>query len=136
MPRMSKVQREERMAEAVALSARGKTWDEIAEELGINRKTAMKLVDDELSKRGEHRIADREASIARNLAVIREAWRRLETTDNRSLNVSGLMNTIIRAGERIDKLTGAEAPIKHQRVKEEYVVEWDQIGSLEDLHAP
>lgn len=112
MPRMKKAEREEKMARAVDLSARGKSYREIGVILDVTKDTANKLVLDELARRGEHRIVDREASIARNLAVIRASWERLENTDERSLNSSGLLNTIIRAGERIDKLTGAEAPTK------------------------
>lgn len=125
--RMTKATRAEKVLEAVDLSSRGQSINKIAEALEVQWTTARKLVDDGLAQRAEQRdtTTERQASIERNLRVIQAAWERFENTDNRSLNASGYLNTIIRAGERIDKLTGAEAPVKYQEMKEEYVIEWD-----------
>lgn len=115
MGRLTQAQRQEKAQEAVNLSAMGLSYTAIGKTLSVSRQTATKLIDDELAKRAEHRGSEREASIARNIAVIKAAWERFEKTDNRSLNASGYLNTIIRAGERIDKLTGAEAPSRSEQ---------------------
>ncbi|PLS84877.1 MAG: hypothetical protein CYG60_15575 [Actinobacteria bacterium] len=128
---MSKAERVEKAQEAVAMSARGVTLTAIGEVLGVSRQTASKLVQDELANRAEHRAADKERAVARYEEIIRAAWERFENTDNRSLNASGYLNTIRSAQERIDKITGAEAPIKHQDVDEEVEVVWDDANDFQ-----
>lgn len=110
--RMTKAQRAEKAQQAVELSARSVSVARIAEELEVSWPTARKLIDDELANRAEHRANDREKHISRIEAVQRAAWERFEKTDNKSLNASGYLNTIL-AGERDKvKLTGAEAAAK------------------------
>ena len=131
--RMTKAQRELKMAEALDLSAAGLPYTKIAERLEVSWPTARKLVEDELAKRAEHRSHDREKSIAVKERVIREAWEGYENTHNRSLNRTGFLNTILRAQEGIDKLTGALAPLKHQDVTDSFEIVFDdEFAELED----
>jgi orotate phosphoribosyltransferase-like protein len=127
---MSKAERAEKAQRAVSLRARGDTLDEVGEALGITRQTARKLIDDELAGRSEHRAEDKERSIATYEEVIREGWRRLDKLDDRSLNVSGVLNSIRQAQERIDKITGAEAPAKVQHIDEEYEVVFEDADEI------
>lgn len=105
-------EREEKSARAVDLSAKGWTNTDIAAEIGVTRKTVAAWIANELSRRAEHRENDKERAIAVYEAIIAEGWRRLENMDNRSLNVSGVLNSIRGAQDSINKITGAEAPIK------------------------
>ncbi len=123
--KLTTAERLEKSAIAVDLSARGSTNIAIADELGVTRKTVASLIANELSRRGEHRSNDKEKAISVYTALIAEGWKRLEKMDDRSLNVSGVLNAIRAAQERIDKVTGAEAPFKVQDVDEEYIVSWD-----------
>ncbi len=129
MPQFSAEDRQQKTARCVELSVKGWNDSEIAREVGINRKTVKKLVEDEYAFRAEHSGPDKEASIALYRALIKEGWERLEKLDDNSTNVSGVLNSIRACRERIDKITGAEAPIKHQDVEEEFVVEWDYLDS-------
>lgn len=110
--RLTAAERQEKADLAVEYSARGWTNTEIAEEVGVHRHTVRKLIDDELANRAEHRQQEKERAIAVYVAVQKAAWQRFQQTDNRSLNASGYLNTIKAAQERIDKVTGAEAPRK------------------------
>lgn len=130
MPPFSAEVRREKQIEAVSLAAKGRNYTQIATAMEIDWRTAKKLVQDEYASRSEHRNNDKEAAIATYTELIREGWDRLETLDARSLNVSGILNSIRQSQERIDKLTGAEAPIKLQDVDEEYDVVWDDADSL------
>ncbi len=113
MPRKyTKAERENLIDEAVSMSARGKTLREISAELGPTKDTINKWLNDELSRRAEHRGQDKEKAISVYLEIQEAAWDRYEKTDNRSLNASGLLNTIKSCQERIDKITGTEAPRK------------------------
>ena len=127
MGRMAKAEREEKMAQAVSLSVKGKSYTDIAEALEVSWVTAKKLVDDALAIRSEHRGVEkeREKAIATYTAIIEEGWTRLETMDNRSLNVSGVLNSIRSAQESIDNLTGAKAPAKIQHLGEDYEIVFD-----------
>lgn len=138
--RLTAAEKAEKATEAVALSARGHTYTQIAELLDHDRKTVKRWIDDELAKRAEHRgerQGDRERAIAVYSEIIREAWEKFDRLDPRSLNVSGLLNAIRTAQERIDKLTGVEAPVKHAHggPEDEYEVIWHDIdpGSPEDI---
>jgi orotate phosphoribosyltransferase-like protein len=128
--KLTAAERAEKMVRAVELSAKGKSNTEIAEEIGVTPKTVANLINNELARRAEHRDNGKEESIAVNRALIAEGWRRLETLGVAAPQASGLMNSIRASQERIDKVTGAEAPVKHQRVDEEIVVEWEDLDSV------
>lgn len=130
MPQFSAEIRREKALEAVRLSARGLGDSAIGRELDINRATAKKLREDEYASRAEHRAPDKERSVARYEEIIRAAWERFDETDNRSLNASGYLNTIKAAQERIDKITGAEAPIKFHDMDEEYEVVFSDADEI------
>lgn len=121
----TKAKRDELSAQAVAMSARGMTYREIAAELGPTKDTIGSWIADELARRSEHRGADKEAAIATYTEIQKAAWERFENTDFRSLNSSGYLNTIKSCQERIDKITGAEAPFKHQDVTDTYEIVFD-----------
>lgn len=129
MGRMTKAERELKMHEALTLSAKGKTVQFIADHLGVAWNTASALIDDAIANRGEHRSSekDRETAIVHYQAIIRAAWETFDIVYKRSPNAAvGFLNTSLSAQERIDKLTGAEAPVKYQDVSEEYDVVWDE----------
>lgn len=127
---LTAVERDEKAREAVELSAKGWADTAVAGRLGINRATVKRLRENEYARRSEHRGDEREKAIAVYEAVIREGWERLSRVKDNSNNVTGVLNAIRAAQERIDKLTGAEAPIKTKDVTEDYVIEWDG-----ELHA-
>lgn len=136
--RMTKAEREEKAHEAVEMSARGASYQTIARALGVNWKTAKKLVIDELSKRSEHREQDKERHLAVYDAIQQAAWERFRDTDNRSLNASGYLNTIKAAEDSKTKITGAEAPRKFEherrelsRTEQEAAELADEIAALE-----
>lgn len=115
MPQFSAEEKREKTEHIIELSA--KAWSDcaIGREVEIDRRTVKKLREDELASRAEHRSAsnDRERAIATYEAIIVHGWERLAALkDARSYNVSGLLNSIKAAQERIDKLSGAEAPVK------------------------
>lgn len=127
----TKAERAKLTERALDLSLRGLSALRIAREIGVSDTTIRKWMNDELAKRSEHRSNDKERAIARYEKIIRDAWETYEETEKLSPNnVSGLLNTIRACQERIDKLTGAEAPIKHQHVDEEIVVEWEDLDSV------
>lgn len=130
--RLTKAKRAKLTSRAMRLSARGKSAVKIAEEIGLTEKSVRKLIDDELALRGEHRDHDKERAIARYEEVIRVSWERLLGLEANSTAATGLLNTIRASQERIDKITGAEAPLKVQDVEEEIVIVWEDLdGPLE-----
>lgn len=137
MPQYRTEDREALANVAIDLRARGKTWAYIAEEIGVTEKTAKKWVDGEYAKRSEHRsVSDaREVAISRYEMLFKEAVERLEALgkDSKSLNASGYINAARGLLERIDKLTGAEAPVKYQEVEDEIVIEWEDLDNPELL---
>lgn len=124
--------REQITSEAVEKRAKGWTYAEIGDEYGVTRQTIKKWITSEYASRSEHRSTSdaREEAIAHYRAQIREAWTRLGHIKSTSYNASGFLNTARQAQERIDKLTGAEAPIKLQEVDEEYEIVWEDADSL------
>ncbi len=130
MPPFSAEDRQQKTSRCVELSVKGWNDSEIAREVGINRKTVKKLIEDEYAVRAEHRGPDKEAAIALYTKLIREGWERLEKLDDNSTNVSGVLNSIRAARERIDKIMGTEAPIKHQDVDEEVEVVFDDADEV------
>lgn len=133
MGRMAKAEHEEKMMQALSLSVKGKSYTDIAEDLGVSRPTATKLVEDALAVGAEHRSVEkeREKAIATYRAIIDEGWQRLETIEDRSLNVSGVLNSIRSAQESIDSLTGAKAPKKIQHVDDTYEIVFDDDDLIE-----
>jgi predicted transcriptional regulator len=123
--RLTKAEKEEKSARAVSLSARGWTYREIAEDLGHDKNTIGAWIKDEYARRAEHRDQDKEEAIAVYREVIRAAWERFAVTNNASLNSSGFLNTIKAAQDSINKITGAEAPIKFKDMDDEVEVVWD-----------
>lgn len=134
MPRFSAEERAENTAFAVEEHAKGRSYSEIARELSVDRKTVKGWIDAEYARRSEHRtVSDaREQSIARYEALLRETWQRIGKTGTASLNSAGLINAARGLQERIDKLTGAEAPAKVQHLdQDEYEVVWHDIDPSE-----
>lgn len=126
LTRLTAVEREEKSVLAVELSAKGWNYSEIGahEEIGLDRRTVKKLIGDELANRAEHREHEKEKAIAVYEAIIRHGWRRLARTKDASLNVSGVLNSIKGAQDSINKITGAESPIKIQDVDGDWDVIW------------
>jgi hypothetical protein len=124
---LSAAQKEILRPRALQLRTQRRSYADIGEELKINRKTAKRLVEEELSIQAEHREHEREQAIAHYDEIIRTSWERLRALDSASTVGVGLLNTAKSAQERIDKLTGAEAPQKHQNVEPEYGVVWDDL---------
>jgi orotate phosphoribosyltransferase-like protein len=137
VPQYSRREREQLSAVAVDLRAQGLTYAPIAEELGINRETARKWLEDEYAKRGEHDSVSiaRERAIAGYELLIREGWKRLEKLDDGSHNVPGILNAICRAQARVDKLTGAEASVKYligpEVPEHDIVITWGDLDNPE-----
>ena len=140
MPQYSLEEREALTQTAVDLRARGRAYAAIAEELGISRPTAKKWILGEYAKRSEHRgVSDaREVSISRYEMLFTECVERLESLgkESKSLNASGYINAARGLLERIDKLTGAEVPVKHQQVETDYEVVWHDLDPSEILENP
>ncbi|WP_273843903.1 hypothetical protein [Rubrobacter calidifluminis] len=110
--RLAKAQRIEYARKAAELSAKGWMSKDIAVELGVSAATVQRLIDYAYELERDRWVNGKEEAIAQYRAIIDEAWKRLRTLDSRSLNVSGLLNSIRAAQERIDRLQGNEAPIK------------------------
>lgn len=135
MPKHTAEERERLTARAVDMKVQRYTYTAIAEELGVGRDTAKKWIENEYAKRSEHRtVSDaREAAIATYEALLQQTFERLAALgiNSTSLNASGYINAARSLQERIDKLTGAEAPIKYQEVEDEIVIEWEDLDSPE-----
>jgi hypothetical protein len=131
MPKpLSAAERIEMAQEALEMNVKGKSVIEIGEHLGITRKIASNLVHEELAKRSEHRgrEPDREKAIAHYVQIIRAAWTGYQKCLPGTNQAIGYLNSIRQAQERIDKLTGVEAPMKFEDVTEAEVV-WDDADS-------
>lgn len=113
--RLSKARKAELGPEAVAMSARGISYNQISKNLKVNRNTVSKLIEDELAERAEHRANDREKHISVLERVQREAWELYDTiNDPRAQNKTTTLNIVLSAETQKVKLTGAEAPAKHE----------------------
>ena len=106
--RLSKAKKAELGPQAVDMSARGCSTRAIACELGVNRNTVSKLIDDELAYRAEHRDNDVERHLSVYDRAQREAWEVYEAADTRSQNKVASLNAIIAAENSKVRLTGAE----------------------------
>lgn len=134
MPRFSARERRELAEWACVQRAAGRTYTEIAEEACVDRHTVKGWIESEFVVRSEYRFVsnERERGIALYEALIREGWQRLERLDDNSTNAPGLINAIRQTQSRIDKLTGAEAPIKYREVEDEIVIEWEDLDTPVD----
>lgn len=102
---------------AVQCRTKGMTYREIARELGTHKDAIKPLLDEEYARLRPIRERERAAAISQYHAIIRESWERLAAFGKNAAqqNVTGLLTSIRQAQERIDKLTGAEAPIKSEQ---------------------
>lgn len=109
-------EREELGHEAVLMHARGKTYREIAKELGVNKNTVGGLIAEEYGRRRASRAEEHRRAVAAYRALQRDGWRRLAklAENSSSQSVSGMHSSIRSAQERIDKLFGLEAPTKSE----------------------
>lgn len=137
MPKLTTDERRALTVWAVVEHAKGRTYTDIAEEAGVERRTVSGWIESEYARVSEQRsVSDaRERAISGYEALLREAWRRIQKTDTKSLNSAGLINAARGLLERIDKLTGAEAPVKYQEVEDEIIIEWEDLDNPELLEA-
>ena len=86
----------------------------IAEHVGVHRNTVPGLIEHEARIRGRDRSpATKAVAIARYERVIETARQELAKPQTNGLAKPALLNAIINAQTRIDKLNGDEAPKKH-----------------------
>lgn len=134
MPKFTAEERRELAGWAVVEHAKGRTYTDIAQEAVVARQTVKGWIEAEYAQRSETRsVSDaRERSIVGYEALLRETWDRLGKTGTASLNSAGLINAARGLLERIDKLTGAEAPAKVQHLdQDDWEVVWDDIDPAE-----
>ena len=131
MPSYSAADRDEMTARAVELRARQWSFNRIALDLGVHHDTAKKWVENEHARRSEHRGVDKESHLAVYDAIQAAAWEAFENTSSSSLNRSGYLNTIKSAEDSKAKITGAEAPIKHQDVTDTFEIVFDDEELIE-----
>lgn len=111
--RLSKARKAELGPEAVAMSARGISYNQISKNLKVNRNTVSKLIEDELANRAEHREQDRERHLSVYDRIQQEAWALYDNCpDDRAQNKASALNTVLSAENSKVKITGAEAPKK------------------------
>jgi len=111
---LTEAQRAELSPRTYELSVRGRTNVEIARELGINEHTVSSLIRLEKTQRREERLDVVEEALATYREIIREGWYHLERLrqNSTSLNVAGVMNSIINARQKMDDILGLQAPKK------------------------
>lgn len=133
MTKFSAVERRELTEWAVIEHSKGRSYSSIAEEISVERRTVASWIQSEYARVSEQRgVSDaRERALVGYEALLREAWRRIKKTDVRSLNSAGLINAARSVLERMDKLTGAEAPVKHQAIEDEIVIEWEDLDNIQ-----
>ena len=107
--------------EAVLLRAEGLSYREVAARLGVNKNTVPGLIAQEYDRRKATRDEERAYAISVYRGLQRDAWKRLSAlpVNSSSQSVSGMHASIRQAQERIDKITGIEAPTRteHKRVE-------------------
>lgn len=137
MPQYSQAHKRELTLKAIELRAERYSYSAIARELCLSHPTVKKWIEGYFIEQSETRyVSDaRELAIATYAAGIRDCWERLRALpiDSRATNVGALHNNIRSYQERIDKLTGAEAPIKYQEVEDEIVISWPDADDAELL---
>lgn len=136
MPSYAAADRDEKTARAVELRARQWSFNRIAEDLGVHHDTAKKWVENEHARRAEHRGVDKESHLAVYDAIQVAAWDAFFDTHEGSLNRSGYLNTIKAAEDSKAKITGAEAPLKYQKIEEEYEVVFEDADSFSTADIP
>jgi predicted transcriptional regulator len=134
--RWTEEERREMAGLAVEMRAKRMTMKEIGAELGCSPTAVKKLVDEEYARRRPRRERARAKALADYDALIRECWRRLAAFHDSSAaqNVSGIIGQIRQILERIDKITGAEAPTKTQHERKLIKVEELPEESIAKLH--
>ncbi|KRV48793.1 hypothetical protein AQ490_23265 [Wenjunlia vitaminophila] len=99
-----------READAVELRRQGKTYQQIADALGVSRRTAWRRVQAALAARARETVADRDALIGEHLAYIETVLEGLlpkaAKGDARAAEV------VLKALERHAKLLGLDAPVR------------------------
>ncbi len=127
--------RREKARLAYVLALQRRTYGEIGEKLDISRNLASTLVKEEQERLWEGRNIDeleeeKKHAIETYESVIRASWERLETIKDNSLNVSGLLNTILSSQKAIDEITGVKAA---KEVKGNFTHEYvDLSGASEE----
>lgn len=124
---LTQEEREDLGHRAVLLHAEGKNYRETAEEIGVHYNTVGGLIRDEYERRKATRDEERSRAIAVYRALQRDAWRRLKElpTGSAAQNVTGMHNSIRLEQERIDKITGIEAPTKSEHRTE--TIDWSKM---------
>ena len=108
------VAREKRREQAAELRKARKSLDEIADILGVSTKTVKRDLDVVIGVWREQ-AADaidvfRESEIDEMRKVRDKAWSLLDGSDVEGGKVAPLLQTVIKAGERVAKLHGLDAP--------------------------
>lgn len=131
MPQYAPAVKDEMTQKAVELRAKQWSYQRISDELGISRNTATVWINDEHSRRSEHRGEDSEKHLAVYDAIQAAAWEAFENAPSSSLNRSGYLNTIKNCEDSKARITGAEAPKKYQNVGDT----WELVFDDDDLVA-
>ncbi len=112
--RLSKADKIEKAEKALAMSCKGYPVTRIAEELGVNWKTADGLVDFALEKREVDEDAERQRSLAHHREIVRWCWEQLEdeqlgkVAQNRPAYVARIQHS----QSEIDRLNNVAPPLK------------------------
>ena len=103
--------------EAVLLRAEGLSYRAVAARLGVSKNTVGPLIREEYDRRKATRDEERAYAISVYRGLQRDAWKRLSAlpVNSSAQSVSGMHASIRQAQERIDKITGIEAPTKSER---------------------
>lgn len=117
-----------READAVEMRARGATYQQIADALGVDKKTAYRRVQAALAARARETVGDRDALIGHQVAMIEAVLEgmlpRLAAGDPRAADM------VLRALERQARLFGLDAPVRADvRVTDEMT---ERIKALAD----
>lgn len=134
MPKKSAAEVRRLTDEAYLLDLKGWSYTAIGEHLAVTRQYVAKLIEGEREKRADEALDfDAVAAIDRYRKTIADAEAVLGTISPQSTNLTGLHNVILKAQERIDKITGVESPLKIQDVGE-VEVEWNDTrpGEIDD----
>ena len=122
--------------EAVLLRAEGLSYREVAARLGVNKNTVPGLIAQEYDRRKATRDEERAYAISVYRGLQRDAWKRLSAlpVNSSSQSVSGMHASIRQAQERIDKITGIEAPTKSEHTRTVNLVDHLPEHHLEQIY--
>lgn len=125
----AKVRRESMAGEAVALRIRGKTYQQIAQTLGVSDGLAFKVINEELERRRS--ITREQIETIRDIELERlESW--LDKLDpNIEVGDTKSIQTAVKIQERKSKLLGLDAAIDIE-VKAANISDADLIAKLRD----